>query len=114
MVFHAKNLMTSEFAAMVWDMVGMELCLFVLFSLGFYLFRSDVLWKVLVDKEKLWKKAMETDPDAQRIQELEANFASGQFECALKAWLEFQHLTLEILRILIQSALELKRQTEVV
>ena len=58
-------------------------------------------------------KKFESDPDALRTKQIEADFAAGQFESVVNSWKDLQNVTVETLKMVLRSLMELDRQAEV-
>merc|ERR1719379_780504 len=93
---------SSQVAVYLWETVGMELCLFALTCLGFVVFKSDLAQNIV---PRVWnflttgkiglhaKRAPDAcNPDYLPVKELEANFASGQFDAVLDSWASLKYL----------------------
>jgi len=113
-----NSLSLTEMAGQIWEIVGMELCLFVTTCLGFYIFRSEKVQQLMFPNSNKPKKVMstskkvESDPDTPLAKEMEKDFAAGNFDGVLKAWPDLQNVTVESLKLVVRSLLELRKQGE--
>merc|ERR1719261_1469184 len=53
-------------------------------------------------------KKIESDPDLPKASEMEADFAAGNFDAVLKAWPELQNVSLESMKLVVRSLMELQ------
>jgi pentatricopeptide repeat protein len=109
---HSVDFVSSEAFVSFWLSAGMELSLFALTCLGFFVFRSQQaqalvarLWRISspADKEKFYLPA----------KELEANFHSGHFQHVVDTWATLKHLSVGGLSAVVQSLAAIERQAEI-
>jgi pentatricopeptide repeat protein len=115
MSLDTMTLTLTEMAGQMWEIVGMEICLFATTCLGFYIFRSKKVQGLMfpnTPKKVMTSKKVESDPDAPRATGMASDFAAGNFEAVLTAWPELQNVTVDSLKLVVRSLLELRKQAE--
>jgi len=109
---HFVDFVSSETLVSFWLSAGMELSLFALTCLGFFVFRSQKaqalvarIWQINSPgtKEEFYLPA----------KELEVSFHSGNFQSVLDTWASLKHLSAGGLSAVVQSLVALERQTEI-
>jgi len=108
---HFVDFVSSEMLLSFWLSAGMELSLFALTCLGFFVFRSEkaqslvaCIWRIGGHGKK------ETYLPAK---ELEANFLSGHFQSVLDTWASLKHLSVGGLSAVVQSLVAMQRHPEI-
>lgn len=109
----------------VWDEVGAELTLAVLFCAGFMLFRLTAFRRLLPGAQSSKSKAASSDkfkgsmtpPGGQsrlyEAKQLEVNWAAGCTDSVLEAWAHVQTFTLGALRAVVEALVSAGKETEI-
>merc|ERR1719421_54280 len=108
---HFVDFVSSEMLLSFWLSAGMELSLFALTCLGFFVFRSEKAQSLVAC---IWRIGGHGKKEAYLpAKELEANFLSGHFQSVLDTWASLKHLSVGGLSAVVQSLVAMQRHPEI-